>query len=749
MSKSRKPAPIPTREDILEFIKSRQGKVTKRDIARAFGIKGPDKVFLKQILRDLMDKGLLARDTDRALRPSDRLPSVMVIDYAGTDEDGEALAEPSQWRSREAPPLIYLSRNKRRNSPALGTGDRALARLEFAEEATADRPAIYRAHVIKKLEVVKDGILGIFRGGKNGGRIHPIDKKQRDDLLVNAEDCGDINDGELVLADPVKPGRRRKAGPMMAKIREGLGDVMAPKSISLIAIHSHDIPYEFPENVLEAAENAKPVTLGDRTDLRDIPLITIDPADARDHDDAIFAEPDTDPNNQGGWHMIIAIADVSHYVQPGTDLDKEARKRGNSCYFPDRVVPMLPEALSAGLCSLKPGEDRACMAVHIWIDKDGNKRRHKFIRGLMNSHANITYGRVQEALDGKPDDGAKPLLEPVLKPLYGAFNSLMKAHSKRDPLNLDIPEKRIELNDDGQIDRITLRERFDAHKIVEEFMITANVAAAEELEKHRMAAMYRVHDEPTMEKLEALRDFLDTLGMSITKGAVMKPRLFNGILSKVKDAPEEQMVNDIVLRSQTQAYYSPENHGHFGLALARYAHFTSPIRRYADLLVHRGLVAALELGTDGLTKEEQKSFSDTAEHISQTERRAMAAERESTDRYMAAYLSEHVGEEFSGRISGVSKFGLFVSLEPSGGEGLIPISQMGDDFYRLDNSGHRLIGDKTGREFTLGQQLDVRLVEANRYTGGMKLELLGQEKKQARSGKKSRNQKFFKRRRKK
>ena len=715
------PAAFPTKSELLEFMKEFKGNVSKRDIARAFHIKGPDKVQLKKMLREMEADGTIAKDRSRSLRPSDQLPGVTVIEFAGTDRHGDALARPSVWDKDETPPTIFITPPKRKNIPALGPGDKALARL------TPIKDNAYRADIMKLLQKPKQAIMGVFKGGPEGGRIHPVDKKDRHDYLVERGQDGGAEHGELVMAEQVTRGRKNRGGPRMARVIRKIGDLRDARSISLIAVHAHDIPHEFPDHVTRAADTAEPVTLGKRDDLRDIPLITIDPADARDHDDAIWCEADPDPNNKGGWHTIVAIADVAHYVQPGNALDKEARKRGNSCYFPDRVIPMLPERLSAGLCSLQPGQDRACMAVHMWFSSSGKKLRHKFVRGLMKSHANITYEQAQSALDGTPDTATEPLVEPVLKPLYGAFQSIMEAREKRAPLDLDLPEKKILLDDQGHVQDIVERERLDAHRIVEEFMIQSNVAAAEELEKHRVPAMYRVHEEPPMDKMESLRDFLRTMDLTLAKGAVMKPVLFNGILRRVKNSPVEHLVNEVILRSQTQAYYSPENQGHFGLALARYAHFTSPIRRYADLIVHRGLIRALKLGDDGLHDDDMAALETIGQHISDTERRAMAAERDSKDRYLASYLSDHIGEIFSGRISGVTRFGLFINLEPSGGDGLIPISALGDDYYRLDEENRRLVGERNAKSFNLGQTLDVRLVEANPYSGGLRLALVDKD----------------------
>ncbi len=724
---------LPSEAELLEFISNFQGKVTKREIARAYGIKGYDKVPLKHMIRDMIDRGILAQDQHRELRPSTRLPSVQIVEFAGIDKNGEALVRPVntpnntlEGTSENTPaPIIYLhDQNKRgkgrtASRPAMGHGDRALARLI---QIKTDPPT-YRAEIIKNLQNAPQSILGVFKGSVNGGNINPVDKKDRHEYLVTPENVGKAADGDLVLAEPVRRGRRTM-GPRMARVREVIGDVSSARTISMIAVHAHDIPHEFPDHVLKAAKKAAEASSKGRTDLRNIPLITIDPIDARDHDDAIWAETDPDPKNKNGWHVIVAIADVAHYVPSGSALDTEAYKRGNSCYFPDRVIPMLPEALSAGLCSLQPNKDRACMAVHMWFNASGQKLRHKFERGIMKSHGNIDYRAAQAALDGTGDETANALLDCTLKPLLGAYEALIIARANRAPLELDLAERKIILDSQGYVADILVRERLTTHKIVEEMMIMANVCAAEELEKHRTAVMYRVHDEPPMDKMELLRDFLKSLDLKITKGAVLMPRMFNGVLKTVRNTPQEDLVNQIILRSQTQAYYGPENLGHFGLALPRYAHFTSPIRRYSDLLVHRGLIKALGFGPDGLKDEEANRLVEMGEHISKTERRAMTAERDSTDRYLAHYLAENIGDIFKGRISGVNRFGLFVALQPSGGDGLIPISAIGPDYYYYNEAKHSIKGKRYGQYFTLGDVIDVRLVEVNKYTGGLRLELI-------------------------
>jgi ribonuclease R len=476
---------------------------------------------------------------------------------------------------------------------------------------------------------------------------------------------------------------------------EKLGDTADPRSISLIAIHTAGIPTVFPPEAIALAEGAQPVQLGERTDLRELPLVTIDGADARDFDDAVWAEPDGDPANEGGWHIVVAIADVSWYVRPGDALDEEARRRGNSVYFPDRVVPMLPEALSNELCSLKPDVERACLAVHMWLDKDGRKLRHRFVRGLMRSVARLTYEQVQKAADGRPDAATKPLADGVIRPLYGAYGALDRERRKRGTLELDLPELRVVIGGDGHVEGIAPRARLDSHKLIEEFMIAANVAAAETLEQMRQPCMYRVHDAPDPARVEALRQFVEGLedaGLTLPRGQSVRPRQFNQLLRRAEDTPYRAVVNELVLRSQAQAVYAPVNIGHFGLALKRYAHFTSPIRRYADLLVHRALVAGCRFGEGGLPPVDPADFAATGEHISETERRAAGAERSAIDRYVVAFLADKVGATFAGRIVGGTRAGLFVRLTETAADGLVPMGSLPGDFYVVDENRHRLVG---------------------------------------------------------
>ncbi len=717
-------APFPDENQILEFIRENPGRASKREVARAFQIKGDDKIKLKKILRKMMLGGQLEKPHRSRLQISGELPPVLVIEISDVDSHGDLMARPVNWEHETNPPKILMFAHDRRNK--LGLGDQALVRLSPNKDKD-DKG--YVAKVIRKLERKSSQLTGIFRSDdENIAFVDPTDKKDRNRYLIAKNDWNDAKDGTLVLIQ-LKPTKQRswhtKAKP--AKVIKCFGSVDDPKSISLIAIISQGIAVEFPEDVLlEARESDTPVLKG-REDLRKIPLITVDPSDAKDHDDAIWAEMDTDPKNKGGCHIIVAIADVAHYVRPNSALDKEARKRGNSTYFPDRVVPMLPEALSNGLCSLHEGEDRYTLAVHIWFDQRGKKLRHKFVRGLMKSPASLSYQEFQDAYDGKPSDKTGPLLETIIKPLYQAYDILGKGRAFREPLELVVPEKKIELDEKGEVTAIHEYVSLTAHKLIEEFMIQANVSAAEELERKNTPCMYRIHEQPSIDKIEALRLFMLSLDHNFAKGQVIKPKTFNNLLRKVAGTPHENVVNTVVLRTQMQAKYSPENHGHFGLSLTRYAHFTSPIRRYADVIVHRALIKALKLGDDGLSLYDVENLTETAEHISITERNSMVAERNSTERYMAHYMSSKIDQEFDGRINGVARAGLFISLDETGGEGFVPISSLHGDYFHHDKDHHLIEGERSGLVYQLGDSIRVKLREANPISGGLIFELIDEK----------------------
>ncbi|MGH7009114.1 MAG: ribonuclease R [Stellaceae bacterium] len=634
------------------------------------------------------------------------MPEIGIVEIIGVDLDGEMQGR-AIGVAGEVPDIVVIAE---RGAPALGVGERAVARFSHTDANQ------YEARILRAVGGAPDRVIGIYRAGREGGRIEPTDRKVRTEFRVAAGDTKGATAGEIVVAELLgQPGMGLPA----ARIVERIGDSANPRAFSIIAIHSHGIPVPFPKAALDIADAAKPVALGNRADLRNVPLVTIDGADARDFDDAVWAAPD--PEHDGGWHALVAIADVAHYVRTGDALDAAARDRGNSVYFPDRVVPMLPEALSNELCSLKPDVDRACMAVDLWIDADGHLTRHQFRRGLMRSAARLTYEEAQAAVDGRPNAKTTPLLDRVLKPLYGVYRVLERARAARGTLDLDIPERRILLDPSGRIARIEPRDRLDSHKLIEELMIAANVAAAETLERLKQPCMYRVHDSPDPERLAALARFLDGIGihgLTLARGQVVRPQHFNAILRRAKGTPYERLVNALVLRCQAQAEYSPENLGHFGLSLRRYAHFTSPIRRYADLLVHRALISGHHFGRDGLPQP-AGDFKAIGAHISMTERRAAAAERSAADRYTAAFLAERVGAEFAARINGVTRAGLFITLDETGADGLIPIRTLPGDYYIHDETHHSLKGRRSGRTYVLGDPMRVRLAEADTVTGSL------------------------------
>ena len=710
---------LPTKAQVLDWVRDNPGLSAKRDIAKAFGIKGSAaRVELKRMLKALEDDGALA-ERKRTLRDAEGLPPVSILLVEAPDAAGDLFAKAVEWHGNGPAPRILIIAKP--GDPALGEGDRILARLSPVPGSATGEPHAYEARLIRRIGSNALKILGIYRETSDGGRISPLDKGNDKEWRVPRDAASGAKDGELVEAELAGP---RRLGLPQARITARLGDPMGTRAISLIAIHQHGIPDQFPDDVVAEADRAQPVALGDRRDLRDLPFLTIDPIDARDRDDAVYAEPDPSPKNSGGFVLWVAIADVAYYVRSGSALDREARKRGNSTYFPDRVVAMLPDVLSGDLCSLHQGVDRACLAVRMTIDAGGRKIAHAFHRGLIRSVASLHYAQVQAAVDGQPDAVTAPLVTPVLQPLYAAYSAMKQARADRAPLEIDLPERKIVLDDTGDVLSVDYPERLDAHRLIEEYMVMANVAAAEELTRLKTPLLFRVHEEPSPEKLDALREVAEASGFALAKGQVLQTAHLNRLLAQAQGTEFDQLMNLTTLRSMTQAYYHPQNFGHFGLALRSYAHFTSPIRRYSDLIVHRALIAAHRWGDDGLTAGDVDMLDETAKQISDTERRSMAAERDTTDRYLAAYLADRVGATFTGRISGVQRFGLFVRLDGTGADGLIPIRSVGREFFHFDAASQTLIGSDTGLTLGIGQKVTVRLTEAVPVTGGLMLELL-------------------------
>ena len=706
---------VPSKPEILQWISDNPTLTSKRDIARAFGIKGAARIDLKRLLKELEAEGHLQK-RKKTYRDPDKLPPVSVLQIAEMTPDGDLIARPLEWQGDGTEPVVMVV--ARASDPALAPGDRILARVTEVKDDAHQ----YEARLIRRIGTNPLKVLGIFRKRTEGGRILPIDKGDGKEWEVLGDATGGAKDGELVEAEQAGP--KTRMGLPRARVIQRLGDPSAPKAVSLMAIHQHGIPDEFPDDVIAEADKMTPAGLEGREDLRDMPLITIDPADARDHDDACWAHADDDPKNQGGHVIWVAIADVAHYVTPGSALDREARKRGNSSYFPDRVVPMLPDRLSGDLCSLHEGVPRACIAVRMQINTAGEKIGHRFVRGLMKSPASLNYREVQEAMDGAPNPKCAPLMKDVIRPLYAAHDALKKARNARQPLNLELPERKVVLSEDGVVQSVNFADRLDAHKLIEEFMVLANVAAAETLIAKKSPLLFRVHEEPPPEKLDSLRDVAEAAGLVLAKGQVLKTSHINALLRGAAETDHAEQINMATLRAMTQAYYAPSNFGHFGLALQAYAHFTSPIRRYADLIVHRALIRAHAWGDDGLSKVDEDHLDGTAAHISDTERRSMMAERDTNDRYLAAFLSERVGDEFAGRISGIAKFGAFVRLDETGADGLIPVRKLGREFFHFDRDAGTLMGSDTGRIIGLGQRVTVRLSEAAPVTGGITLDLV-------------------------
>ena len=706
-----------SKRDVLAYIRDHADGVGKRELSRDLAIGAKKRNWLKNQLTDLLSEGMIALNRNGVYIAAQTLPRVAVLKVTGTDAGGDALAVPINWQEDREPPLIFVNPARTsRTSP--GIGDRVLARLTRAENDT------YRADIIRRLEGGPQTILGIF--GEDG-RIHPVARGKRFDYEVAPKDTMSADPGELVIAE-VLP--KKRLGLTQSKVLERLGKGEGPQAFSHIAVHMHEIPHQFSADVLAEAEACGRAPASGRVDLRDIPLVTIDGADARDFDDAVFAEPwddaeakaGTEDGGLRGWHLIVAIADVAWYVRPGSELDREARERGNSVYFPDRVIPMLPEALSNGWCSLKPDEDRPCLAAHLWINGAGELQTFKFQRAMLRSHARLTYEQVQQVRDSEKVALPNGLSPEVIDALFGAYDSLLSARESRHPLELVTSEPVVTLDETGAVTEMGERPSLESHQLIEEFMIAANIAAAIALERARRPFLYRAHEVPPPDKLEPFRDFVDSLGMSLPKGHIIRAQSFNKLLTQAKKDGISRMVSDAVLRCQAQARYTPEDLGHFGLALRRYSHFTSPIRRYPDLMVHRALIEALSLGESGQTE----SFEDLLEigaHLSRTERRAGAAERDTVGRFASAYLSSRIGDQISGVINGVAKFGLFITLEGLGAEGLVPMRELPDDRYQVDEKRRRLMGRRNGLVFQNGEPLEVIVRESNPLSGSLTLAL--------------------------
>ena len=704
---------VPSTQQLLDFIAKAKEPLTKNELARAFNVKNDDRNRFKQLLRDLTKSGQLEKHPGGAFGLPDGLPVVGVVEVTDVTIDGEVYARPTQWdKNKGESPRVTMAPD-RKGHPAMAKGDRALVRFSKGHDGG------HTGRTIRRVDAPEDRVLGVVEREGRGHILIPTNKRNRNIYEIPSHELNGAQPGQIVVAEvqPTHGARSTKA-----RVHEVIGKMDDPKAISLIAVHEMGLRTEFSAAVLAETENMEVPGLKGREDMRNIPLVTIDPADARDRDDAVYVYPE---KTKEGWtHLVVAIADVAHYVKAGSALDKEAFARGNSTYLPDMVVPMLPEKLSNGLCSLAPNENRACVAVDLFFDDEGNLQKYKFKRGLMRSVAALSYEQAQAAMvDGITDDVTGPLLQPILKPLFDAYKILRAARDKRGALNLMVPERKIVMDENNKMTGVKVRPHFEAHEVIEEMMVLANRAAGMAVE-----GIYRVHDKPSAAKIESLGEYLQAFGVSMPKGTTPKPGQLNEILAKVANHPYKHLVNESMLRSMAQAKYSNEDIGHYGLALEKgYAHFTSPIRRYSDTIQHRILIDAFNLGKDGIRDDERARLAEICEHISATERTSVQAERNAVDRFTAAYLAEHIGAQFSGRIRGVTGMGLFVELTDTGADGFVPLRMLPRDQYVHDEARHALVGRHSGRIFRLGASVTATVVDAERASGNTILELVGAE----------------------
>ena len=711
--------PLPQLRDIQNFLQEK-GPSSKRDLAKYFRIKGyVARVAFKELISKAMIDGRLHPHPGKriGIKPHTELTKTKEVDrlvlrVTSKTSDGELLCTPTNENlNDDFPQIILESRSKAK------LGDTISAILKPVDEdtylATFTKPQASETprNIIGTLEVRphKEIVFKPLVKSLAHMKFTVIEK------ITNK----DVSDGMVVLAEV----QHAIGGTPQAKIIDVLHQNIAGNEVSL-GIAAHNLPHEFPEYVMTEANSLYPLTdINGREDLRDIPLVTIDGADAKDFDDAVWAEPWETSKIKNGFHIIVAIADVAHYVEERESLDKEAFVRGNSVYFPGYVVPMLPEALSNNLCSLVPKQDRPTMACHMYIDSKGKLHNYTFTRAVIHSHARLTYEHVQQALDGHVDETVSPVMESTIVPLHAAFQALLKNRNTRGALDLDMPETVIDMAPDGKITALVKRERVDAHRLIEEMMVLANVAAASELQKRGADCLYRIHPEPSEGKRDALIFAFKDLGIKMSKAATTSPQGIQKHIEMVPEAQRESLYQS-VLRAQEQARYAPENIGHFGLALQRYAHFTSPIRRYSDLIVHRSLIKTLKLvGHEKIKLEE--NLEHIAEHLCITERRAQKAEWDVRDRLIARYYSEFTGNTFKAKITGIHEFGAFVSIDDGQAEGLLHVRDMHDDHYAMDNKRGILKGRRTNNILKMGGAVDVILQASSAETGKLTFETIG------------------------
>ena len=690
--------PIPSREFILETLTTVGAPLGFEELAETLHLTDEqDRVALERRLGAMVRDGQLVRNRNDAFCLVNKrdLIAGRVIGHA----DGYGFVRPDEGGDD-----LYLYPKEMR---ALFHGDRVVVRV-----AGRDRRGRLEAAVVEILERKTRTVVGRLYQESGVGFVTPDNKRLAHDIIIPSDRIAGARQGQIVVAEITdQPTQRTQP---IGRITEVLGDHMAPGMETDIAIRAHDLPVAWPSEVeTEIAELGAEVpeaAKAGRVDLRGLPLVTIDGADARDFDDAVYCE-----RKPKGWKLLVSIADVSSYVSPGTALDTEAHARGNSVYFPDRVIPMLPEILSNGLCSLNPGVDRLCMTAELYVNTEGKVTRTRFFEGVMRSHARLTYDAVAAMLiegDAELCERHAELL-PHLHELHALYQTLHRARAERGAIDFDTVETKFVFNDLGRIDAVVPLVRNDAHRLIEECMLAANVAAARFFERRKLPALYRIHDLPNTEKLSDLREFLGQLGLRLPGGEKPTAKDYAALLESVQDRPDRQLIQTVLLRSMQQAMYSADNVGHFGLAYEAYTHFTSPIRRYPDLVVHRVIKHVLAGGTGGDLDYSKMELQQIGEHCSGTERRADEATRDAEDWLKCEFMRDKLGERFDGIITSVNSFGLFVELEDVHIDGLVHITALDNDFYHFDPIGHRLHGERTGTVYRLGDRLRVQVAAVN------------------------------------
>ncbi len=709
---------LPTQHDILKYLHSRPSEgISKGDIIKEFAILPDAYTDLRHLLKLMRKHNLIVKTSGNYYRIAmlDDIQEVTAIIRSRLDDDVYiGIIQSDTDMNCQEKIFIHTSKKKK----YYRSGDTVTLKIKKSAKKGRYGKII---DTDKRIPITT----GIVKKTFSGFDVVPSNKKQKWIYPLVESETLDFSHGDLIeftLSQDTEKHTKHQIAHVTKIIHHKVIDI---QSISFIALEDNHIPYKFPPEMVQKITDVQEISLTNdthkRTDLTHLPFITIDPKDARDHDDAVYTE--LNPKTMGAT-LYIAIADVSAYVTPHSLIDTEAELRGNSIYLPDRVIPMLPEHLSNNLCSLKANTTRPVLVVKIDIDEYGQKTHHTFMRAFIECRANLTYEDVFHAVQSPDSADYIAYQDTIIKPLIQSYDLLKKSHEKRAPLDLDLPEYQIILDENHYPTHVTKKERLFTHRLIEEFMVLANVCAAETLEEFDIPVVYRSHDEPPQDKMASLKETLKSMNIVFKSKNTINSRMFNRLLHDAKDTDIDEIIAKMVLRCQCQAIYTVDNQGHFGLNLKKYSHFTSPIRRYADLIVHRSLIRVLNLGSDGISDEALSTLEATCEHISKTERRAITAEMETKDRFLAEILKSKTTERFKARISGVTNAGLFVRLPDFGAEGFIPIARLSDfskqrRYFETNETRHILRDKYSGQYYIIGQIIHVILVEVNVLTGGM------------------------------